>query len=150
MLQIVHTSPMDMLRLIFRSPRPGIEEAVVVARNEDLVLEGQGIEPVDLGLDFCDGAVVCEITGVDYDVAWWEEGRFEVVRVRNADETDTCGRFGEAVWRATKKEEKSIDVGKNESKRTGKEGVDGMRWFKRRWASQEGKHLQVKRRDLGC
>lgn len=51
------------------SATPWIEVGVVVAGYDYFVLEVEGVEPVDLGLDFGGCSGVGEIPGVDEEVA---------------------------------------------------------------------------------
>ena len=48
---------------------PWVEVGVVVAGYDYFVLEVEGVEPVDLGLDFGGSASVGEVSGVDEEVA---------------------------------------------------------------------------------
>ena len=48
---------------------PWVEVGVVVTGDDYFVLEVEGVEPVDLGLDFGGGSGVGEVPGVDEEVA---------------------------------------------------------------------------------
>lgn len=61
----------------------------MVSGYEDFVGVGEGVKPVYLGLEFGWGAGVCEVPGVDQDVAEWDwfVGN-EIVGIGDADESD--------------------------------------------------------------
>lgn len=65
------------------APTPDVEVAVVVSCDDDLDGVGQGLEPVELLLYVCGGAVVGEVSCVDEDVPRRHVDDL-VVRVRDA------------------------------------------------------------------
>lgn len=80
---------------------PRVEVGVVVAGYDYFVLEVEGVEPVDLGLDFGGGAGIGEVSGVDEEVAGRDVIGLQAVSVRYADDADRwragCWEYPEAA-----------------------------------------------------
>lgn len=87
-LEVDETAPVNIfvaVRELEGSSTARVEVAVVVACYDDFVLVWERVEIVDLGLEFFGCAGVCEVAGVDEDVAIGERWRNESVGVGYAD-----------------------------------------------------------------
>lgn len=107
--EIADPLEIEALAAVFRQPGAGVEEAVVVAAYEDLVLMRLSGEPVELGLDVGDGTGVGEVAGVDEEVPRGDVDVCTVVGVREADDADGGLVAGRGEGSATKEEDNAVD-----------------------------------------
>lgn len=107
--EIADALEVKALAAVLRQTRAGVEEAVVVAADEDLVLVRLSGKPVELGLNVGDGAGVGEVAGVDEEVAGGDVDVGAVVGVGEADDADGGLVAGRCEGAAAEEEDDAVD-----------------------------------------